>query len=581
MRSFFKIFFASCLSLVVFFAVLFFLAIGAASNLTSRNKTDVADNSVLLLDLGKPYTEQAQPDPIGALSGDEGAPGLYDVVRLLQHAAEDDKISGLYIIANNNPNGFASSEELRNAVLQFKRSKKFVYAYGEVMSQQAYHVANAAGKLYVNPKGGLEWQGFAIDIPFLKGTLDKLGIEPQVFYAGKFKSATEPFRFTKMTPENKLQTIEWLGDMYQHFLRTAASARGTDTATLQNLANTGAIQTADDAVRYKLIDGVRYDDEVKEEIKRSLDIKKEDKIQFLSLAKYADAADYKRSGDNRIALIYASGDIVDGNGSRDNIGSTDFINTIRKARLDKSIKAVVFRINSGGGSALASENIWRELALTKKAKPVIVSFGDVAASGGYYIAAAGDSIFCQPNTITGSIGVFGLLPNMEKFFNDKLGVTFDGVKTAELANTGAVYRPLNETEKRIIQSGVERTYQQFKQRVADGRKKDTAFVETIAQGRVWSGQDALRLGLVDGFGGLDRAISAAAKKANITSYRLRELPEKQNWLDDLLDRKKTEPAVMLKEQLGQEAYQTYQQLIKIKELTGSVQARMPFQYFIR
>ena len=260
---------------------------------------------------------------------------------------------------------FASSEEIRNALLDFKKSKKFVIAFGDIISQGAYYVASAADKIYANPVGAVDWSGFNMDVVFVKGTLEKLKIEPQIFYAGKFKSATETFRTTQMTPENEAQTIEWLGDLYSHFLIKTAEARKVDTATLHNLANTGAIQTPQDALNAKLIDGLRYDDQVKDEIKKRLNIDKYDKLNFISISKYADAADFKQSGSDRIALIYAEGNIVDGDGDNSSIGSNEFVKLVRKARLDKSIKAIVFRINSGGGSALASENIWRELTLAK------------------------------------------------------------------------------------------------------------------------------------------------------------------------------------------------------------------------
>ena len=329
----------------------------------------------------------------------------------------------------------------------------------------------------------MEWVGFNVDYVFLKGTLDKLEIQPQIFYAGKFKSATEPFRTDKMTPENKLQTTVWLSDLYNYFLVNASSARKIDTATLHQLANEGKIQTAQDAVDNKLVDGLKYDDQVKDEIKNKLGIGKYEKINFISINKYANAGSFKRTGTESIAVIYAEGDIIDGSSDQSGvIASENYMKLIRKARLDQSIKAIVFRVNSGGGSSLASENIWRELSLAQQEKPVVVSFGDVAASGGYYISCAADSIFAAPNTITGSIGVFGIIPNMEAFFKNKLGVTFDGVKTAQYADAG-VFHPLNENEKKMIQQSIEITYKQFKERVADGRKKDTAYIEQHCTGK--------------------------------------------------------------------------------------------------
>ncbi len=579
MSSFFKMFFASLLSIIVFCLVAIFLLLAVVSQFTSKEKPEVAKNSVLLLDLGQHFKEQRENAPLQALSQQDDVPGLFDVIRLIQHAKDDDNIAGIYIKADNNANSFASSNEIRNALLDFKKSKKFVLAHGDVMSQQAYFIASAANKVYVNPAGQLEWSGYSVTLPFLKGTLDKLEIKAQIFYAGKFKSATEIFRVDKMTPENRLQTLEWLGDMYRYFLVQAGQSRGIDTATLHGLANNATIQTPQDAVSHKLIDEVKYDDQVKDEIKRKLGIGKYDKMNMLPMNSYYESVSLRKTGSDRIAVIYAEGDIVDGMGSSNNIGGDHFRDIIRKARLDKSVKGIVLRVNSGGGSALASENIWRELQLAKADhKPVVVSFGDVAASGGYYISCGADSIFANPNTITGSIGVFGIIPNMESFFKDKLGVTFDGVKTAPYADAGNVYRPLNETEQRLVQAGVDRIYMQFKQRVAQGRKKDVAFIDSIAQGRVWSGEDALQIGLVDKLGNLQDAINCASRMAKLDSYGIREYPERQSWINELLNKKKSEPEAMIKQQVGAENFRIYQQMVRIKEMTGTIQARLPFDF---
>ncbi|MGN6401074.1 MAG: signal peptide peptidase SppA [Flavisolibacter sp.] len=582
MRSFFKMFFASLLSIIVFSLILVFLLIAFVSRLTAKEKPEVAEKSVLVLDLSKKFNERKQAKPLSSLSDEGDDPGLFDVIRLINHAKTDDNISGLYIEANGNGNGFASSNELRNALLDFKAAKKFILAHGDVMSQQAYFVANTADKIYVNPSGAFEWNGFTVAYPFLKGLLEKLDIKAQIFYAGKYKSATEIFRTEQMTPENRLQTTEWLGDMYNYFLVQSSKMRGVDTATLHGLANNASVQTPQDAVNSKLIDGVKYDDQVKEEIKSRLKIGKYDKLNFISLNTYNEAVNLRRSGSDRIAVIYAQGDIVDGMGNSENIGGDNYRKIIRKARLDKSVKAIVLRVNSGGGSALASENIWRELQVAKQdGKPVVVSFGDVAASGGYYISCGADSIFASPNTITGSIGVFGIIPNMQSFFKNKLGITFDEVNTAPYADAGAIYRPLNETEQKLVQASVERTYLQFKQRVAQGRKKDIAYIDSIAQGRVWSGEDALRLGLVDKVGNLQAAIDCAARMAKIDSYGLKEYPESESWLNELLNRKKEEPAAMIRQQVGEQNYRVYQQLLKVKEMTESLQARMPFEIIVR
>lgn len=557
-----------------------FILISVISGLAAKDQPEVKEKSVLVLDLSKQFDERKQASPIEAISGEGAIPGLFDVIRLIKKAKEDENISGIYLEANNAGNGFASSNEIRNALIDFKSSRKFIIAYGDVMSQDAYFIANAADKIYVNPSGAFDWSGFSVTLPFLKGLLEKLDIKAQIFYAGKYKSATEIFRTNEMTPENEFQTKEWLGDMYGYFLQQSSKARGIDTTALHQLANNASIQTPQDALQFKLIDGVKYDDEVKDEIKKKLNIGKYDKLHLISINTYYEAQNLRKTGSDRIAVIYAQGDIVDGEGANDNIGGDKFRQLIRRARLDRSVKAIVLRVNSGGGSALASENIWRELQMAKADnKPVVVSFGDVAASGGYYIACGADSIFASPNTITGSIGVFGVIPNMESFFKNKLGITFDGVKTAPYADAGAVYRPLNEAEQKMIQASIERTYLQFKQRVAQGRKKDINYIDSIAQGRVWSGQDALQLGLVDRIGNLQDAIASAARLAKLDEYGLKEYPESGSWIDEILDRKKTEPAALIRQEVGEENYRLYQQLKKIREITG-VQARLPFEFIM-
>ena len=583
MGSFFKTFFASLLALVIFSLIIFFIIIGFVKGLSDKDEEEIDGQSVLMIDLSKTFPEHKASSAFASF-GKEESPTLYELVRLIQHAKDDDDVAGIYVSMDGNGNGFAASNEIRNALLDFRTSKKFVLSYGNTVSQNAYFVASAADKIYVNPSGTLEWLGFNVSLPFLKGTLEKLDIQPQIFYAGKFKSATEIFRTEQMTPENRLQTEEWLGDIYRYFLAQTAAVRKLDTATLYQLAATAAIQTPADAVNAKLIDGTKYDDEVKTEIKNRLQLGKTDKLNLVSLTAYNDAVNIKQAGKDKIAVIYAEGDIVDGEGDNSQIGGENFRALIRKARLDKNVKAIVLRVNSGGGSALASDIIWREIQMAREEdkKPVIASFGDVAASGGYYIACGADSIFANPNTITGSIGVFSVIPNMQSFFKNKLGMTFDGVNTAPHADAVGVTKPLDETGKELVQKGVERIYAQFKQRVATGRKKDTAFIETIAQGRVWSGEDAVRNGLVDRLGNLQEAIKCAARMAKLNDYGLREYPEvKEKWYNGLFKGEKPEPAAMIKEQIGEDNYKIIEYLKKIKEMTGSVQARLPFEIIIR
>jgi protease-4 len=583
MRGFFKIFFATFLALVAFIVILVFVLMGIAGGLLSSKKPDVGGKAVLVLDLGQSYREQLQDNPLSELGSDDqyDVPGVYDLVRLVRHAKEDSAIKGLYLKCNDDPNGFATNEEIREAILDFKKSGKFVYAYGEVIPQKAYYVCNVADKIYCNPKGGMEWKGFATEMTFLKGALRKLEIEPQIFYAGKFKSATEPLREEKMTDANRLQLTELLGDFYNRLLYSTAQARNLDTALLRKCVNEHLIRYPKDALTYGLVDGLKYDDEVKDEMRAKLKVDRRDWINFVAIGKYAKAVEYKGTGKDRIGLIYAEGEVVDGKGSRDEIGSDTYRWLIRKARLDKSIKAIVLRVNSGGGSALASENIWRELSLARKEKPVVISFGDVAASGAYYLSCNADSIFALPGTITGSIGVFSVIPNLQGFFNDKLGVTFDGVETAPEANGLTVTRPLSAMQKSFIQNEIDTIYHTFKSRVADGRGKTIDYIDSIAQGRVWSGNRGLQLGLVDRIGTLQDAVDCAARMAKTSDYRLSEYPEPKSFLDRILgDYKKTAGMKAMKEELGEEGYRTYMTIKKVRAMVGVTQTRMPWDFVV-
>ncbi len=583
MRNFFKIFFASFLALVVFVVVIFFLLAAVIGGLSSKEKPVIESNSVLVINLSQKHNEQMIENPLSFISSDDekDIPGVYDIIRLIEKAKTDDLIKGIYLQANGNPNGFASSDEIRNALLSFKKSKKFILAYGDMISQKAYYVANVADKVYLNPQGFFEWKGMSVNMMFIKGTLDKLDIQPQIFYAGKYKSATEMFRTEQMTPENRLQTTEWLEDIYKHLIQKTSEQRNISVDILRDLANLGKVQNAKDAFQYNLVDSLKYDDEVKGELKERLKLGKYDKINFLSINKYAKSGGFKSTKGEKIALIYAEGDIIDGKGDQGTIGGDSYRSLIRKARLDKSIKAIVFRVNSGGGSALASENIWRELSLAKLDKPVVVSFGDVAASGGYYISCAADSIFASPNTITGSIGVFGIVPNMQGFFKNKLGITFDAVKTGPYADAGTVSRPLTEVEKSFVQAEIDRIYEQFKKRVSDGRGRDMIFVDSIAQGRVWSGSTAMNIGLIDRFGGLEDAVKCAAGLAKLKEYKLREFPEQENIFDKILGASTPmNQNDKIKKEIGEDNFKIFNEMLRIRKMSTGAQAKMPFEFLV-
>jgi len=353
MRGFFKIFFATLLALIIFVVVIVIVLIGVAGTVLSPDKPEIGSKAVLVIDLGQSYKEVVQDNPLSGLSSDEDQydiPGLYDLVRILRHAAEDSAVRGIYLKCNSDPNGFASNEEIRHALADFKRHGKFIYAYGDMIPQKAYYVAGVADKIYCNPKGDVEWKGFAAEMMYLKGALDKLEIQPQIFYAGKFKSATEPLRADRMSDANRLQLSELLGDFYNRLLLSTAQARGLDTAVLRKCANENLIRHAKDALDYKLIDGLRYDDEVKDELRDKLGVDRHAYLNFVPLGKYAKAINFKATGKDKISLIYAEGDVVDGKGDRGEIGSDTYRWLIRKARFDKDIKAIVLRVNSGGGS---------------------------------------------------------------------------------------------------------------------------------------------------------------------------------------------------------------------------------------
>ena len=578
MKSFFKIVFASLLSLIIFSLIGLFIIIGIAATLSSVEPKQVSSNSVLVLDLAETFPEQTKSDAFTELiSKKKGkVPSLSTLVNLIQFAAKDSSIKGIYIKCQQNPNGYAASEEIRTALLDFKKSKKFIIAYGETITQKGYWIANVADQIYTHPQGGIEWNGFSYESMFLKGLLDKLEIEPQVFYAGKFKSATEPFRYTEMSPANKLQTSIWLNSVYNNFIQGVSNERKISVDTLKYLSDKGVIQNGEDALAHHLVDGLFYDDQVKKRIAQNLRISKVQDISFLSFNEYATAVAIRGTGAGKIAVIYADGDIVMGKGQNNSIASDDYRSLIQRVRNDKSIDAVVLRVNSPGGSALASDIIWRELELLKKEKPVVVSMGDYAASGGYYISCNADLIYSDANTITGSIGVFSVIPNISNFMKNKLGITFDRVNTSTYADAPSSTRALNATEQKFIQAGVDSIYNTFKNRVAKGRNKSVEYIDSIAQGRVWIGADAIKVGLVDRIGTLNDAIASAAKMAKLKGYSIKAYPEPKSFIEDFIaDYEDKVKAKAIKEEIGLEQWQAFQQIKSIQQMVGEPQTRMP------
>ena len=578
MKSFFSSFFAALLAIIVFSIGGVMLLIGIAAAFSSDEPAAVPTNAVLVIDLNDNFTEKEVSDPFTELMnpGTGKVPSLTSVIGLIQHAKKDSNIKGIYIKCQQNSNGYASSEELRKALVDFKKSNKFIFAYGETISQKGYWVGNVANQIYTPPQGGLEFSGFSLETVFLKGMLDKLDVEMQVFYAGKFKSATEPFRYTKMSDANKQQTGVWLNGLYDHFISSVASARQIAPEKLKAMANEAKIQSAQDALSNGLVDGLIYDDQLKKLIAKKLNGVKENDIPFVSIKEYAKSTPLRGAGAGKIAVVYADGEIVMGKGVKSSIASDDFRMMLQKIRADESIDALVLRVNSPGGSALASDIIWRELELIKGKIPVIVSMGDVAASGGYYIACGADSIYADANTITGSIGVFTVIPNISGFMNNKLGISFDGVKTAPYADAPTVTRPLNTMEQKMLQSGVDSIYHTFKTRVAKGRKKSMDYLDSIAQGRVWLGSDAINVGLVDRIGTLNDALASAAKMAKLKGYTIKQYPESKSFIEDLIEDYKDYVKVKsIESEIGASQWQIFQNLKTVQQMVGAPQARMP------
>ncbi|WP_222167136.1 signal peptide peptidase SppA [Edaphocola aurantiacus] len=590
MKGFWKYFLASLLAIVVSGILLMFIFFGfmgaLASSVTSSQVAVIKSNSILEIDLSKPISEIPQANILSAITG--GAPaaevGLFEVLSAIEMAKTDEHIKGIFLKAGGNSNGWATSQQLRKALESFKSSGKFIYAYADGITQKAYYVASVADSVFINPVGNVELKGLSTNIMFYKGLLDKLEVQPEIFYCGKFKSATEPLRAYKMTDENRTQISAYQNDLWAEMVGVVVQHTGMDSTTVDSLVNAGAIQTSADAIQYKLADGLKYQDEVEQLLKAKSGIDADKELNFASLSDYKSRLSQKPSS-NHIALLIAEGSIIDGKAGANSgsvIASDDFIKEIRRVRDDESIKAVVLRVNSPGGSALASENILRELQLLKAKKKLVTSMGDYAASGGYYIACQSDSVFAMPNTITGSIGVFGVMMNTEKLFNNKLGITFDVEKTAPMADMGDMNRPFTERERQIIQHGVDTIYSTFKSRVAAGRKLDIAYVDSVGQGRVWTGKAALNLHLVDGLGGMDRAIKAAASLAGISEYRVVTFPKPTSDIERLLkmvNGKDANSALLTKQLVQNElgfSFDAYQQFKLLMNNRNQVWMMLPF-----
>jgi protease-4 len=546
MNSFLKGILAAFIGFLIAGLILLFIFIGAIGGLISggvkKEKVTVKDNSVLVIKLDKEIKERETDDPFESIiSGNlkTKTPGLSEMLAGLESAAKDKKIAGLWLKFEPFSCGMATLEALRNGLIEFKKSGKFIYAYGEILTEKDYFLASVADSVFLYPTGYLEWNGLNSNPIFLRGMFDKLGIEPMLFRVGKFKSAGEMFTEKQLSENNRLQTQILLNDFWGHMLDKISAARKIDRNFLDSLASNLSITHAKDAFRYKVVDGLRYEDQIITSLKKKTKTSDKDKLQTVAFEKYASTLPESKSNSKKVAVIYAIGDIVSGKGDDNSIGSEGLSKLIKQAREDEEVKAIVLRVNSPGGSALASDVIAREVTLAKKAKPVIASFGDVAASGGYYISAFCDKIYAEPTTITGSIGVFGLMFNTRRFFDEKMGITFDRVYSGnnQYADAGNPNRAMTEFEKKKMQQGVDQIYGEFIGVVQQGRNyPDSVSVDSIAQGRVWSGNRAKLLKLVDELGGLKDAIKAAAQKAGLgNDYSLVYYPESKPFFEKLME----------------------------------------------
>jgi protease IV len=596
MKSFFKMMFASffggILLLLVIFLIISVMIGGMVKSFGQDDEVKLEKNTVIRLNLNYDLPERSIDDAMPSFGPfgieKKNAIGLNDVVTYINHAATDNKIKGIYLQLGNNPNGMATLEEIRGAMKSFRNSGKFIVAYGEFMNEKSYYLGSLADEIYLNPSGLFEFNGFVAQLSFYKNMLDKLGIKFRVFYAGKFKSATEPIRATKMSDANRLQLREYLNSVYNHYISNISADIGVSPESLIEAANKLSVINPLDAKAAKMITDVWYDDQVKDRIRELCDNRKEGDtskidMHYISFKNYrtsvkSDVINYE---ENKIAVVFAEGIVNSGKGQDGTIGSNTYAKTFRKLRENKNVKAVVIRVNSPGGVSIAGDVIWREIKLTAKKKPVVVSIGDLGASAAYLISAPGKKIFAQPNSITGSIGVFMMMPVMEEFFEDKIGINWDTVRTGEYADILNINRDVTDYEAQVIQRMINISYADFIVKVGEGRNMDTSKVAELAQGRIWSGMQARENGLIDELGGLKDAIQAAAEMAGIDEYMVRNYPKQEKFIDKLLS--SFESSENLDNRMQTELGPLYLQFKQIQELLNQkdMQSRMPYQIEIK
>lgn len=584
MKSFLKYTLATITGIIITFILFFIILLASLSTIaiSGEKPVTISDNSVLVLKGGVTIPDQGSNNPYDGLDiinmTVTPAPGLNEILGNIKKAASDDNIKGILVENGVMPSGWATTGEIRKALQEFRKSGKFVIAYSDyVMLQEGYYLSTAADKIYINPSSTLDFKGLSGEVMFYKNALEKLGVEVQVTRHGKFKGAVEPFILDKLSPENEEQIKSYVGSIWSHVISEISAARGISSDRLNELADNLTGYVADGAFENGLVDGLVYRDALIDTLKIRSGLTTDDKIMMVPMHKYTNVQGEQKTiaAKNKITVIYASGTIAMGRGNESNIGGNSYSDLIRKERKDSAVKAIVLRVNSPGGNAIASDIIWKELELAAKVKPVVVSMGNYAASGGYYISAPGTRIFADPATITGSIGVFGLIPNTGRLLNQKLGITTQTVRTNENSDFPSVYRPMSIYEKEVMQLSIEKVYSDFIGKVSEGRKMPVTSVDSIGQGRVWSGADAIKIGLVDEEGGLYDAIEAAVKLAGIENYSVRELPQAEDPLTRIISQLSGDIRMkLLKQELG-EYQRFFDELKEIKNLSG-IQARLPY-----
>lgn len=584
--SFWKIMAASMVGFILATVVTTLFFVGTLGSVISKaSKSEpvkIEKESVLKIDLSLSVPDRTPQNPFSTFNLDlydlKKIVGLNDILRNLERAKQDDNIKGIYLDMSAVSCGMATSEEIRDAIVDFKDSSgKWVVAYADNLTQKSYYLATAADEIYLNPQGLMDFRGLSAQVMFYKNVLDKIGVEPQVFRHGKFKSAVEPYLSNTMSDANRLQTLTYLNSIWGHMLDVISEDRDISVADLNAIADSLKLTDAKSAQDFGFIDGLKYKDEIFSLINEKLGEDENDEIEFISMAKYNMvklAGKIKNSSEDQIAVIFAEGNIVMGQGDDKKIGGERFAKAIRKARLDEDVKAIVLRVNSPGGSGQASEIMWREIELAKKDKPVVVSMGNLAASGGYYISCCADYIYAQPTTITGSIGVFGLMFTGEDLLKEKIGINVEVVNTNTHSDMGNLSRQYADAEKNYIQSMVEDFYDVFITRVADGRGMTKEEVDKIGQGRVWTGANAIEIGLIDEFGGLQEACEKAAELADIEKYRLVEMPKSKDFMEEIFTNIGIDFKTELLEQIPSLDASSIDEIREFIELKNGVYARM-------